>query len=128
MEYNKPGDFMTIDKETVSLIQFDLDNDKSEYELKAIKLTMEGNKEESKYFSLIVDIYKDVSNYLDKTFNKEYDKFLASFNSLIKDVRNTLIETMHNLDNPSDGFVAGYKIMYLDDVYHEVLNKLAHYA
>jgi hypothetical protein len=31
MEYNKPGDFMTIDKETVSLIQFDLDNDKSEY-------------------------------------------------------------------------------------------------
>jgi len=120
--------FMTIDKEKISLIQFDLDNEKSEYELKSIKLTMDGNKEEASYFSIIVEAYKSMSNMLDETYNKDLDEFLSNLNNKYLEVRNELITQFHDFDNVEDGFIAGYKTEYLDKLYNEVNRKISRYA
>ncbi len=122
--YNQFGDFMTLDMETISLVQLDLDNEKSEYELKAIKLTMEGNKEESNYFSQIVNIYNEVSHMLDLVFNNDYDKFINDFNRMYLEKRNEYLTKLNDLDNPTDGFLAGYKLMYLDEVYQSTIKKV----
>ncbi len=118
------GDFMIIEKEQVSLIQLDLDNEKSEYELKAIKLTMEGYKDEANYYNIIINMYKLMSKILDKTFDNDLDLFIKNINEEVMNKKIELNKVFNNLEEPTDSFIAGLKLETLNLIYQEVLSKL----
>lgn len=115
---------MTLKKEKVSLLQLDLDNEKSEYELDAIKLTMDGYRDEANYDNTIISVYKQMSDLLDKSFDYDYDTFLINLEKEYKEIRSNYMVTFKGLDEPADSFIAGLKIEALDKLYFEVLNKL----
>lgn len=123
--YNTQGDyFMNYSKENVSLIQLDLDNERSEYELNAIKLTMDGCKEESQYILKIIEVYREVSDLLDKTYNMDKDKFLASLKEEYIKERDYYLSHFHNFDDLGDSFISGLKLEYLDMLYTKVVNRI----
>lgn len=115
---------MSFEYENISTIQYELDNEKSECELKAVKLTMEGYRDEARYYDLIIKVYQTVSDMLDECYDASLDTFLNNLNNEYKKVRNKQLEKFHDLDDPSDSFIAGLYIETLDNLYLEVKEKI----
>ncbi len=115
---------MALEMDDIDDIISDIDDEKSEYELKAVKLTMEGFKEEAKYYDLIIKVYKNVSKILDDSFDEELDICLENIDNNYKTLRCKYLPKFHNLDDVSESFLAGLFIETLDNLINEVKEKV----
>lgn len=115
---------MSFGYENISTLQYELDNEKSETELKAVKLTMEGFRDEARYYDLIIKVYQTVSDMLEECFDSNLDTFLSNFNDEYKKIRNKQLDKFHDLDDPADSFLRGLYIETLDNLYTEVEGKI----
>lgn len=115
---------MSFGRENISQIQYDLDNEKSEYQLKAVKLTMEGYRDEAKYYDLIIKVYSNISDMLDDTYDSDINTCIELFNKEYKNTRNSYLVKFHDLSNPAQSLLSGIYIETLDNLFEEVERKI----
>ncbi len=115
---------MSFEYENVSELQNDLENEKTECELKAVKLTMEGFKDEAHYYDLIIKVYSKVSDMLEECYDYNTDTYLNNLEEEYISIRNKKILEFHDLDNLGSSFIAGLYIETLDNLYIEIKEKI----